>query len=416
MAESFRVSMVAGTPRCREPIARNDTRRAIPVCSRVLGFPQEVEHRACNQSEKQLHQEGQHSGRLRGASIGYNRPVMPMNLPDSSRYDLTSDLQVCRILNGMWQVSGAHGNIDPDAAVRDMSGYLEAGFTTWDLADHYGPAEDFIGEFRRQLAASQGEEALAGVQAFTKWVPGPGPMTRQVVESNIDISRRRMGMDRIDLLQFHWWDYGDARYFDALSHLSDLRDEGKLRAVALTNFDTQRMQTIAAHGVRIVSNQVQYSLVDRRPEVAMTAHCQEGGSSLLAYGTLCGGLLSDRYIGQPEPGPRELNTASLRKYKQMIDAWGGWDLFQQLLSALRNIADKHDATIANVAVRYILDRPAVAGVIVGTRLGVAEHITDNARVFGVILDADDLQAIEAILARSRDLYRLIGDCGDEYRR
>ncbi len=339
-----------------------------------------------------------------------------MTLPEDSRYELAPSLPICRILNGMWQVSGAHGRIDPADAVGDMLRYIDAGFTTWDLADHYGPAEDFVGEFRRQLAASRGEETLSSIQAFTKWVPRPGPMTRQVVEGNIDISRSRMGMDRLDLLQFHWWDYQDSRYFDALSHLSDLRDEGRIREVALTNFDTQRMQDIASHGVRIVSNQVQYSLIDRRPEVAMAAHCAEGGASLLAYGTLCGGLLSDRYLGQPEPGSGALNTASLRKYKQMVDAWGGWELFQQLLSVLRTVADRHEATIANVAVRCILDRPSVAGVIVGARLGVAEHIADNARVFSIRLDNEDLEAIEAVLARSRDLYRLIGDCGDEYRR
>ncbi len=339
-----------------------------------------------------------------------------MPLPESSRYNLADDLQICRILNGMWQVSGTHGRIDPAAAIGSMVEYVDAGLTTWDLADHYGPAEDFIGEFGRRLASERGEEAPSGIQAFTKWVPRPGPMTREVVEGNIDISCRRMGMERLDLLQFHWWDYRDNRYLDALSHLADLRDEGKLREVALTNFDTQRMRDIADHGVRVVSNQVQYSLIDRRPEEAMAGFCQEQGSSLLAYGTLCGGLLSDRYLGLPEPRQAELNTASLGKYKQMIDTWGGWELFQRLLSSLRTVADKHEATIANVAVRYVLDRPAVGGVIVGARLGVAEHIADNLRVFDIQLDADDLEAIEAVLGESRDLYRLIGDCGDEYRR
>ena len=338
------------------------------------------------------------------------------SLGENSRYNLTADMSICRILNGLWQVSGAHGRIEPNAALRSMFDYVDAGFTTWDLADHYGPAEDFIGEFRRQLASARGEKALSEMLAFTKWVPRPGPMTRQVVEGNIDISRRRMGMECLDLLQFHWWDYGDSRYLDALSHLADLRDEGWIREVALTNFDTQRMQDIANHGVRVVSNQVQYSLIDRRPEVAMSGFCYANGSSLLAYGTLCGGLLSDCYLGQPEPSVGALNTASLRKYMQMIDAWGGWALFQQLLTTLRAVADRHDATIANVAVRYILDRPAVAGVIVGARLGMAEHIADNARVFDIRLDAHDLQAIESVLAQSRDLYRLIGDCGDEYRR
>ena len=137
--------------------------------------------------------------------------------------------------------------------------------------------------------------------------------------------------------------------------------------------------------------------------------------TLLAYGTLLGGLLSEKYLGRPEPRRSELNTASLQKYKHMIDAWGGWALFQELLAVLKQIADKHRVSIANVGVRYVLDRPAVAGVIVGARLGVAQHIADNARVFGFELDADDHAMIEPVLAKSRDLITLIGDCGDEYR-
>ena len=94
----------------------------------------------------------------------------------------------------------------------------------------------------------------------------------------------------------------------------------------------------------------------------------------------------------------------------------GWELFQQLLTALRTVADKHGVSIANVAVRYVLDRPAVGGAIVGARLGIAEHIADTARVFTFQLDDADLEQIETVLANSRDLYRIIGDCGDEYRR
>jgi aryl-alcohol dehydrogenase-like predicted oxidoreductase len=297
-----------------------------------------------------------------------------------------------------------------------MFTYVDAGFTTWDLADHYGPAEDFIGEFRRQLAATRGNAALTTIQAFTKWVPRPGPMTRAIVENNVAISLRRMGVETLDLLQFHWWDYEDSAYLEALSHLSQLREAGQLKYLALTNFDTAHVQTITEHGIRIVSNQVQYSLIDLRPEVRMVPFCQEQNISLLTYGTLCGGLLSDAYLGQPEPRSAILNTASLRKYKHMIDAWGGWELFQALLRVLKQIADKHGVSIANVAVRYILDRPTVAGVIVGVRLGVADHHTDNARVFDFSLTAEDHEDIQAVLVQSRDLYHLIGDCGDEYRR
>jgi aryl-alcohol dehydrogenase-like predicted oxidoreductase len=340
---------------------------------------------------------------------------MKMPLPASSRCQFTPDMTICRVLNGMWQVSGAHGRIDPERAVAEMFDYHAAGFTTWDLADHYGPAEDLIGEYRRRFAARFGAARLAEIQAFTKWVPRPGAMTRRVVEDAIGRSLKRMDVERLDLLQFHWWDYGDPSYLDALKHMSDLQREGRIRHLALTNFDTERLKIITDSGIRIVSNQVQYSLVDMRPAAKMAAYCRDHGITLLTYGTVLGGLLAEKFLARAEPDRSELNTASLQKYKNMIDAWGGWRLFQELLAALKRIADKHHVSIANVGVRYILDLPAVAGVIVGTRLSVAEHIADNARVFNFSLDDDDRSAIDAVRGKSRDLMKLIGDCGDEYR-
>ena len=339
-----------------------------------------------------------------------------MVLPASSRLQFTPDLNICRILNGMWQVSGGHGRINPKPAIQSMFQYMDAGFTTWDLADHYGPAEDFIGEFRRQLINSRGEKALSQLQAFTKWVPRPGNITKEIVDKNINISLRRMDVASIDLMQFHWWEYGDESYLDALKYMADLQSEGKIKHLALTNFDTEHLQIITDAGIKIVSNQVQFSLVDRRPEVNMIKYCQEHDIKLLTYGTICGGLLSENYLSKPEPKSWGLKTASLRKYKNMIDGWGGWQLFQELLATLKEIADKYQVSIPNVAARYILDKPAVGGVIIGARLSVSEHIEDNAKIFDLQLDSEDLNRIDAISSKSQDLYQLIGDCGDEYRR
>ncbi len=339
-----------------------------------------------------------------------------MKLPDSSKLQFTPDLNICRILNGMWQVSGAHGRIDPTAAIEKMFRYTDAGYTTWDLADHYGPAEDFIGEFRRQLAASRGQEALSQIQAFTKWVPRPTKMTKKLVEKNIDISRKRMGVQTLDLMQFHWWEYQNKSYLDALHYMAELQSEGKIKHLALTNFDTDRLKIILDNGIKIVSNQVQFSLIDRRPLVQMVQLCTERDVKLFAYGTLCGGLLSEKYLGTPEPRGPQLNTVSLRKYKNMLDSWGGWRLFQRLLKLLKNIAEKHGVSIPNVAVRYVLEQPQVAGVIIGARLGISEHLEENAKVFDFSLDAEDYQKINSIAPESRDLFKFIGDCGDEYRR
>jgi aryl-alcohol dehydrogenase-like predicted oxidoreductase len=316
----------------------------------------------------------------------------------------------------MWQVSGGHGRINPKTAIESMFQYVDYGFTTWDLADHYGPAEDFIGEFRRQLIANRGEEAVNHIQAFTKWVPRPGKMTKKLVEENIDISLKRMNVKSLDLMQFHWWEYRDNNYLDALQYMVELQNEGKIKHLALTNFDTEHLQIITAAGIKIVSNQVQFSLVDRRPQVNMVNFCQEHDIKLFTYGTICGGLLSEKYLQKPEPKGLEINTTSLRKYKQMIDNWGGWGLFQELLNTLKTIADKYQVSITNVAVNYILNQPAVGGVIVGARLGIAEHLSDNARVFSFNLDTEDIGKIDAVSQHSRDLYQLIGDCGDEYRR
>lgn len=327
---------------------------------------------------------------------------------------LAPDLTINRVVNGMWQVAGGHGYIDHELAIDDMIEYHYAGFTTWDLADIYGPAEDFIGEFRHRLSELKGKEELDRIQALTKWVPQPGRITRSIVKENIQRSLRRMGVISLALLQFHWWDYNNPYYMDALEYLSDLRDEGIIKHVGLTNFDTKRMQIMVDSGLQIVSNQVQYSIIDRRPEVKMIPFCMEHNISLLSYGTLCGGLISERYLGR-EPSTAQLNTLSLRKYKKMIDAWGGWNLFQDLLSTLKRIAQKHNVSIANVASRYILAKPAVAGVIIGVRLGIVDHRNSNMQVFNFSLDKLDCDAIDAVCTKSNNLFEIIGDCGDEYR-
>jgi aryl-alcohol dehydrogenase-like predicted oxidoreductase len=336
---------------------------------------------------------------------------------EGSYYQLAPNLTICRIVNGMWQVAGGHGYIDHKLAIEDMIRYHDAGFTSWDLADIYGPAEDFIGQFRHKLLVLKGkEEELNKIQALTKWVPQPGIITRSMVNESIQRSLHRMDVNSLDLLQFHWWDYNNPYYIDALKYLSDLRDKGIIKHLGITNFDTERMQIMTDSDIRFVSNQVQYSIIDRRPEVKMIPFCLKYNISLLAYGSICGGLMSERYLGKTQsPSTTELNTLSLRKYKQMIDAWGGWGLFQELLSTLNRIAKKYNVSIANVATRYILDKPAVAGVIIGVRLGIADHINSNAQVFNFSLDKTDYSDIDAVCTKSNNLFETIGDCGDEYR-
>ena len=320
---------------------------------------------------------------------------------------LGNNLEICRILNGMWQVAGGHGQIDSELAIQDMEKYQELGFTTWDLADIYGPAESLIGDFNKKTKQN--------FQAFTKFVPNPGPMSNSIVTYYIEESLKKMNVDCIDLLQFHWWDYQDSSYLDALQHLSKLQNEGKIKHLGLTNFDTKRIKIIIEKGFKIISNQVQYSILDQRPEKIMVPFFIKHEIQIITYGTLLGGFFSEKYLNTDEPTRADLTTASLQKYKNMIDIWGGWQLFQELLEVLNNIAKKHDCSIANIATKFILDKPQVAGVIIGTRLGITNHIEDNSKVFDLKIDQDDISLISTVTSKSNDLFDVIGDCGDEYR-
>ena len=329
---------------------------------------------------------------------------------------LGENLPICRILNGMWQVSGSHGYIDPKKAVDEMIRYHDAGFTTWDLADIYGPAESFIGKFRERLEKLEGRGELKNSQALTKFVPNPGPMTKSIVEYNINKSIEKMKTDCLDLVQFHWWDYNDPNYIEALIHLSELKEANKIKHVGLTNFDTERLEIITEQGIKVVSNQVQYSIIDSRPEKLMIPFCTKNNIQILAYGTLLGGFLSEKYLNSPEPIQGSLATASLVKYYKMIELWGGWNLFQELLENLFHISKKHHCSIANVATAYILDKPQVGGIIIGARLGISEHREDNAKVFEVDLDSEDRAQINSVTAKSKNIFESIGDCGSEYRK
>ncbi len=333
-----------------------------------------------------------------------------MNAP-VERCELASGLTISRVLTGLWQIADMERDgktLDPASAAAAMIPYVDAGFTTFDMADHYGSAEEIVGVYRQQHDPSS-------VQLFTKWVPKPGPMTRDDVRRAVQRSLDRMQSDCIDLLQYHAWVYADPVWLDGLFWLQELKDEGLIRHLGLTNVDTAHLRVIVHSGIDVVSNQVCFSLLDQRaaPPHGMTEFCAEHGVKLLAFGTLAGGFLTERWLGQPEPDPDKLQNWSLMKYKRFIDQAGGWELFQHLLRTLERVAQKHEVSMANVACRHVLEEPAVAGIIVGARLGKRLHIKDNLRLSQFALDATSRAEIAEALSR---LQPIPGDCGDEYRR
>jgi aryl-alcohol dehydrogenase-like predicted oxidoreductase/enamine deaminase RidA (YjgF/YER057c/UK114 family) len=236
-------------------------------------------------------------------------------------------------------------------------------------------------------------------------------MSPEAVRAGIAERLERLGVASIDLLQLHWWMFEHPGYIDAMKELEALRAEGRIRHIGLTNFDTDHLRVLVKHGFPIVSNQVSFSLLDRRAAEDMSAFCVANGVRLLAYGTLAGGFLTDRWVGAPEPV--SIADWSKSKYKRFIDTIGGWSTLQTILDALAGVARGHGVSVANVATRWVLEQPAVAAVIVGARLGEREHRADNAALFSFALDEDDRARIDDALAGAG---RIPGDCGDEYRR
>ena len=323
------------------------------------------------------------------------------------RTRLAAGLEVSRVLTGLWQVADQERDgaaLETERAARALEPAVDAGFTTVDVADHYGSAELIAGALRKRRP---------GVQVLTKWVPEPGISSRQEVEAAVRRSLDRIGTDRLDALQFHAWSYPDPGWLDCLFHLTEIRAEGRIGHLGVTNFDAVHLDLALRSGIPIASNQVCYSLVDRRPAGRMTDVCRTHGIGMLVYGTLAGGLLSDRWLGVAEPPIDDSLTWSQMKYRRFIDQAGGWDRFQAVLRAARRVADRYAVSIANVAVRCVLEQPAVAGVILGARPGERTHLADNQRLFDFALD----ERSRAELAEAQaGLDPIPGDCGDEYRR
>lgn len=294
-----------------------------------------------------------------------------------------------------------------------MSKHVDKGFTTFDLADIYGPAESYVGAFSKgPLASSQAKDC----QFFTKWVPRPQEITQKKVDAAIEKSLLSMGTEQLDLLQFHWWDYDNKYYYDAMGGLMKLHDEEKIKNIGLCNFDTEHMLNLINENAPIVSNQVSFSILDTRPLEKMVPASLEHNVKLLTYGGLLGGFISSYWKGKPEPIYDNLTNVSLKKYLPWIQSWGGWRLFQELLTVLDKIALKHSVSISNVAIRWVLDQPAVGGVIVGVRFGLTDHIKDNIQTFNLKLDDEDINAIKVVQSKGTNLYSIFGDTGNEYHR
>ncbi|KAK7040302.1 hypothetical protein VNI00_009770 [Paramarasmius palmivorus] len=343
-------------------------------------------------------------------------------------YTMLGSVRVPRLINGLWQLSSpAWGSASSEKQCAALGQLVEAGLVAADMADHYGDAELIFGSFRNNLTMDIRESIVVA----TKWCvfrPLGKTINTELVRDAVMERWKRIG-GRIELLQFHWYNYADKEYLNVLLELVKFAENQPhiVKEIGLCNFDSKHTEEACSFllsklgRVGIVSNQIQFSLIDCRPLVHMTAVCQKYDIKLLTYGSFCGGFLADKWLGRHAPDiyfETPQLTPSQRKYFDMISTWGNWEDFQALLRSLKQIADKYGVDTSNIATRWVLDHPEVGAVIVGTRLGVSSNVDSNLRTFSFKLDAEDLRQLEMhhLGKRAKEVFEKIGDCGHEYQK
>jgi len=318
---------------------------------------------------------------------------------EGRRVYLRPEYSVSRVIVGGWQFSRGHGGGIPDgeSPVSFLSELVSRGFTTFDCADIYTGVEEMLGEF---LGFHRSRGSETPVQIHTKFVPDLEVLTsidRRYAERIIHRSLRRLGVETLDLVQFHWWDFAVPGYVEVMGWLDDLKTEGKIRHLGVTNFDEEHLVKLVEEGAEIISNQVQYSVLDRRPEKALVPYCMTHGISLLCYGALAGGFLTDGYLGRSEP-PGEMENRSLVKYRLIIGEVGGWPGYRRVMEALHDLAARAKVSLATVALRYVLDRPGVAATITG--IDTLAHADQLRSAMELILDPDAWEVLDSVLSES----------------
>ncbi|KAI0107193.1 NADP-dependent oxidoreductase domain-containing protein [Nemania sp. FL0031] len=335
---------------------------------------------------------------------------IPEPLGSFDRTTIGGDVSIPRMISGLWQLAGGHDKkVDVDAAARAIEGLVDLGLDCFDMADHYGDAELVVGRF--------GAVSSRNMVAFTKWCPPEtGNKSFEAAEQAIDLALQRMGQKQITLMQYHIWDYSDDTYWHNFAHLRAMQRQGKIKHIGVTNVDAAHLELLINTGFEIATNQVSCSVLDQRlVRGRLASVCEKYKVGVLAYGTLLGGFLGEKWLGRPEPEDINSLNWSLRKYLRFIRAAGGWEPFQGVLRALSEIAQGHGVSIAAVATRYVLDIPAVNAVIVGCRLTAesSKYATKNLEAFSFTLSADEYALIRKA---QQALLDIPGDCGDEYRR
>ena len=308
----------------------------------------------------------------------------------------SSGLKITEITYGNWLTHGSQ--VEADTAIQCVHTALDLGITSFDTADVYAntAAEEVLG---RALAGRRRES----LEVFTKvyWPIGPkGPndvgLSRKHIMEGINGSLTRLGMDYVDLYQAHRYDH-ETPLEETMQAFADVVRAGKALYIGVSEWTAEQIragQELAGQmGLRLVSNQPQYSALWRVIEEKVVPASQELGLGQIVWSPMAQGVLSGKYLPGQEP-PAGSRATDDKGGRQMISRWMRDDVLTAV-QALRPIAQDLGLTMPQLAIAWVLRNPAVSSAIVGASR--PEQLADTVRASGVHLDDDVMAAIDIAL-------------------
>lgn len=292
--------------------------------------------------------------------------------------------------------ASAVGQIDVDGARRQINLARDAGVNLIDTADVYsnGMSEEIVG----QALGADRQDVLLATKVRMPMGDGPNDagLSRHHIIRAAEASLRRLGTDYIDLYQVHEWD-GQTPLEETLSALDSLVQSGKVRYIGASNYAAWHLMkalwTSERHGwERFVSQQIHYSLQAREAETELVPVSIDQGLAILVWSPIAGGLLSGKYRrGVEAPaGSRHLgdwNEPPIHNEDKLYDT----------IETLVAIGEERGVSAAQIALAYILAKPAVTSVIVGAR--TEDQLADNLASAQLVLAEDELSRLDAVSAQ-----------------
>lgn len=308
---------------------------------------------------------------------------------------------ISRIIRGGWQLAPGQSH----NALDDLAEFAQAGITTFEVSDTYDGAEALLGRFLAEAPTRLGTETARRIRVHTRYTAplGSNAPSRASVTASIDRSLRQLGAERLDLLQIQWWDFATPGLPEVAGCIAELATAGKIGRLGVANFGVAPLKDLVESGIPVVSNQVQYSLLDRRAENGLIEYCRGAGIAVLTFGALAGGFLTNRWHRQP----RDAQPPDPAEYRCIVDEAGGWDALQELLGAVDEVARAREVDIATLALAWVLGRPGVSASLVGA--SSAARIPGLQTASALTLSEGNCVRIDEALQRTRPIGGEVGE-------